>query len=284
MWMWLFATARWSGNLVTRAHLTFVSGSRSPLSALRHRFFPTLPPPPPFSVYYPFPMHLLCTYQSVCVCVCVPCCIIPTLFFFYSSSVFFPFFFNKCNSSHSLGQRSSIWLQHLSFLFLFFSKLEIGYLKRLIVCKKDCGGLSYRLLDCSRASRARRERIGEGCDRRRRRRWWGKERRSAIKHVVNPTAALFYFIQFFFTRRRDRRAAGIWNRVALRDSSQCWMKRSRGGLLRAVGGWAGGISVARDGRHTAHKQVAAVCYRCALLRIVVYRSPVYLPSKCISKI
>lgn len=222
-------------------------------------------------------------YLPKCVCVCV-CTLLHhsyPIFLLFLLRFFFFFFFNKCNSSHSLGQRSSICFQHLSFLFLFFSKLEIGYLKRLIVCKKDCGGLSYRLLDCSRASRARRERIGEGCDRRR---WWGKERRSAIKHVVNPTAALFYFIQFFFTRRRNRRAAGIWNRVALRDSSQCWMKRSRGGLLRAVGGWAGGISVARDGRHTAHKQVAAVCYRCALLRIVVYRSPVYLPSKCISKI
>lgn len=235
---------------------------------------------------FPFTTHSPCiSYVPTKVCVYV-CVYLAASFLPYFSSIpppfFFLFFFNKCNSSHSLGQRSSIWFQHLSFLLLFFSKLEIGYLKRLIVCKKDCGGLSYRLLDCSRASRARRERIGEGCDRRRR--WWGKERRSAIKHVVNPTAALFYFIQFFFTRRRDRRAAGIWNRVALRDSSQCWMKRSRGGLLRAVGGWAGGISVARDGRHTAHKQVAAVCYRCALLRIVVYRSPVYLPSKCISKI
>lgn len=235
---------------------------------------------------FPFTTHSPCISYvptKVCVCVCTLLHHSYPIFLLFLLRFFF-LFFNKCNSSHSLGQRSSIWLQHLSFLLLFFSKLEIGYLKRLIVCKKDCGGLSYRLLDCSRASRARRERIGEGCDRRRRRRWWGKERRSAIKHVVNPTAALFYFIQFFFTRRRDRRAAGIWNRVALRDSSQCWMKRSRGGLLRAVGGWAGGISVARDGRHTAHKQVAAVCYRCALLRIVVYRSPVYLPSKCISKI
>lgn len=232
---------------------------------------------------FPFTTHSPCiSYVPTKVCVCTLLHHSYPIFLLFLLRFFFFFFFNKCNSSHSLGQRSSIWFQHLSFLLLFFSKLEIGYLKRLIVCKKDCGGLSYRLLDCSRASRARRERIGEGCDRRRR--WWGKERRSAIKHVVNPTAALFYFIQFFFTRRRDRRAAGIWNRVALRDSSQCWMKRSRGGLLRAVGGWAGGISVARDGRHTAHKQVAAVCYRCALLRIVVYRSPVYLPSKCISKI